>query len=299
MASASVSDSVFAPGRVAVITGAASGIGKAMAARLASIGMQVVLVDRDETSLVSAVSNIKATHPTAHLHHHAMDVTDAAAFQALARSHPNVHFLMNNAGTGVGGPIYTTPLETWKRCIDVNFYGVLNGVQAFLPSIAASSDPCIIVNVGSKQGITCPPGNLPYNVSKAALKVFSEGLEHEVRNDERMKGRVSTHLLVPGWVNTGFFVNVKKETSGPDIDTSTIFSEENPAKGAWNPNHVVDYTFEGIQKNRFYIVCPDNEVDAAMDRKRILWAAGDIVNDRSPLSRWDAKYSDEFKAFEP
>ncbi|KAI8852726.1 hypothetical protein BC829DRAFT_384382 [Chytridium lagenaria] len=236
-----------------------------MAQHLASIGMQVILVDRDESTLVSTVTHIKSLHPQTKLSHHVLDVTSSAEFEALAKQYPTIHFLMNNAGTGVGGPISVTPLD------------------AFLPNIAASMDPAVIVTVGSKQGITCHQG--------IYLKVFSEGLQHEVRNDERMKGRVTTHLLVPGWTNTGFFVNLMKETK-PDADLASRHFRGKSSYRGLDAQTSCRFALAAIRENSFYIICPDNE-------KRIMWAAGDVVNNRSPLSRWDPQYAEEFKAFTP
>ncbi len=120
-----------------------------------------------------------------------------------------------------------------------------------------------IVNTGSKQGITNPPGNTIYNVSKSALKTYSEQLQHTLRNTEGCK--INAHLLVPGWTTTGN-------------------SQPNP--GAWMPAQVVEKLAAGIEAGDFYIICPDNEVTTEMDKQRILWAAADITENRPPLSRW-------------
>jgi short-subunit dehydrogenase len=132
--------------------------------------------------------------------------------------------------------------------------------------------PGLIVNTGSKQGITNPPGNLAYNMTKAAVKAFTEGLQHELRNTDGC--RVSAHLLVPGWTTTG-----KREHK----------------PGAWLPDQVVDMLIAGLDRGDFYIICPDDEVTPEMDRQRILWAAGDITENRPPLSRWHPDYADAFR----
>ena len=111
-----------------------------------------------------------------------------------------VALLMNNAGRGGKGGLFE-PVETWEELIGVNLWGVIHGVQIFAPAMIAQRSTGAIVNTGSKQGITCPPGNTAYNVTKAGVKVVTEALAHELRN---IKGcRISAHLLIPGFTFTG------------------------------------------------------------------------------------------------
>jgi NAD(P)-dependent dehydrogenase (short-subunit alcohol dehydrogenase family) len=184
-----------------------------------------------------------------------------------------VGLLMNNAATRVGGGAFGR-LEDWQAALDVNFWGVVHGVRAFVPRMIEQGAPGLVINSGSKQGITNPPGNLAYNVTKAALKTYTEGLQHELRNTEGC--RVTAHLLVPGWTTTG-----KKEHK----------------PGAWLPEQVIDLMLAALERGDFYIVCPDDEVTLEMDKKRILWSAGDITENRPPLSRWHPDYAGEFMAF--
>ena len=113
----------------------------------------------------------------------ALDVSDLSAVLAFKKAvyaaFGEVALLMNNAGVGDGGGVFGDP-ERWRRLIDVNLFGVLNGVQAFGPAMIAQKTPAAIVNTGSKQGITCPPGDTAYNVSKAGVKVVTEALAHEL-----------------------------------------------------------------------------------------------------------------------
>jgi hypothetical protein len=131
-----------------------------------------------------------------------------------------------------------------------------------------------VVNTGSKQGITNPPGNSAYNVTKAAVKAYTEALQHELRN--HAGAQVSAHLLIPGWTTTGG-------------------REHKP--GAWLPDQVIDVLVDALNRGDFYILCPDDEVTPAMDRDRILWAAGDVTENRPPLSRWHGDYDDAFTHF--
>jgi short-subunit dehydrogenase len=143
--------------------------------------------------------------------------------------------------------------------------------------MAAAGAPGLIINTGSKQGITTPPGDTAYNVSKAGVKVATEGLQHELRN---LPGcRITAHLLVPGFTFTGL-----------------TGRSEKPA-GAWTADQVIDEMLAGISAGRFYIICPDNEVTSAMDRKRIRWAAEDVIENRPPLSRWDPNHAAAFAEF--
>ena len=143
----------------------------------------------------------------------------------------------------------------------------------------ARGRPGVIVNTGSKQGITTPPGDPAYNVAKAGVKAFTEALEHELRNVEG--GRVSAHLLIPGFVFT---------------DLTRGDRTEKPA-GAWTPEQLADFFIDSLNNGDFYILCPDNDVPRALDEKRMAWAIGDIIENRPPLSRWHPEYGDAFKAF--
>merc|ERR1719410_563126 len=133
----------------------------------------------------------------------------------------------------------STDIETFQSVINVNTYGPIYGCLAFVPKMMASKEMGIIVNTGSKQGITKPPGTpLCYNVSKAALNAYTEGLEHELMKDRRENGgKLRAALLVPGWVNTSIALKRMRrdaEAEEKEFDVSKVyFSEDKPAKGAW------------------------------------------------------------------
>ncbi len=269
---------VFSEGNVAVVTGAALGIGLATCKALASRGMTVVMVDLASEDFDAAVTAVSEVSGPGKVLQSATSVADSNAMTALGadvcEQHGTPSFLMNNAVTRTGGGVFADAAD-WRTAIEVNFWGVLNGVNAFAPAMLDAGEPAYIVNVGSKQGITNPPGNAAYNVTKSALKTYTEALQHELRGRDGC--RVSAHLLVPGWTTTG-----KREHK----------------PGAWHPEQVVDRMLEGVERGSFYIVCPDNEVSEDMDRKRIVWSAMDITEDRPPLSRWHGGFDDEFEAFE-
>lgn len=293
----------MAPGRTAVITGAASGLGKAAAVKFAGMGMRVCLADCDVADLAKAADEARAVASS-----HDMvlsvvtDVSDLEAVGALCISvydtFGEVGVLMNNAGTGIGSASAFQDLDGWKKNLDTNLFGALHVIHTFVPRMLEQGTRCTIINTGSKQGITCPPGNLAYNVGKAGIKVMTEGLQHELRSGEHA-GRVSAHLFVPGWVNTMLARNYFRELKGEAFDEQkdTPWSTDKPASGAWMPDETIDYLLEAIAENRFYIICPDNDVTREMDHKRISWAAGDITERDTPLSRWHPDYKDEFAEY--
>jgi NAD(P)-dependent dehydrogenase (short-subunit alcohol dehydrogenase family) len=273
---------VFSPGRAAVITGAASGIGLAAAQRCGAFGMKVCLADANEASLSAASETVRAAG-AADVLSMRVDVAKRDEVQALKEAayhrFGEVALLMNNAGMEGGGQLFGDPAR-FSSIIDVNLMGVVHGVQAFAPAmLAQGGQPAAIVNTGSKQGITCPPGDTAYNVSKAGVKAVTEALEHELRG--RPEARVSAHLLIPGFTFTGF--------------TRVRTSEKPP--GAWLPEQVIDFMIERMTAGDFYILCPDNEVGRDLDALRIAWAAGDIIENRPPLSRWHKDYKEAFAAF--
>ncbi len=270
-------------GGVAVITGAASGIGRAAAERLNELGLRLVLADQDATALEALAAGLGGDAlavPT--------DVSDPGQCARLReRAYErfgDVSLLMNNAGRSGDGRLLGG--ADWRSILDVNLGGVLAGVQAFAPAMMAHSAKDgaarAIVNTGSKQGITCPPGNTAYNVSKAGIKVLTEALAHDLREAD---SRVTAHLLIPGFTFTGM-------TSADSEQPVTSKPE-----AAWSATQVVDFMLDAMTRGDFYILCPDNAVTRQMDNRRILWAAGDIVENRPALSRWHPDFRQAFASF--
>lgn len=275
-------EEAIAAGGIAVVTGAASGVGRVAALRFAEAGLGVILADLPGAQLDEAVGEVRAVSaPGAEVIGVPTDVSSDAEVNALADrvfSVGPVAVLMNNAGIGLPTTVWSN-MDNWQKLLDVNFGGILRGIHAFVPRMIAANRPAVIINTGSKQGITTPPGNPGYNVSKAAIKVMTEQLAHELRE---AGAPISAHLFVPGFTYTGMIAS---------------FMPEKPA-AAWTSEQTVDYFISRMANGDFYILCPDNDVDETRDRKRSEWAARDVAENRPALSRWHPDHADAFAAFE-
>ena len=268
------------PGKTAVITGGAAGIGLAAAHRFAKEGVNVVLLDvRDELFEDAAKSLRDLGAPEVMTRK--VDVADKAEIARLAAEieerFGGVDVLMCNAGIQPGSDIFDEA-QTWDRVMSVNLGGVVNCCQAFVPNMMARNQPGLVINTGSKQGITAPPGDPAYNTAKAGVKTFTEALEHHLRETG---ATVSAHLLIPGFVFT---------------DLTRRDRTEKPA-GAWTPGQTADFMMERLAEGDFYILCPDNDVPRVLDEKRMAWAMGDIIENRPPLSRWHKDWGAAFEEF--
>ena len=277
------------PGKVAVITGGASGIGLAAAKQFAILGMHVVIADLSTAALAEAKQQIDATIAAAHTSHDTApivrtivtDVSQFASVQSLAEQAADigpVAVLMNNAGIGPSVPSSWQGLAQWQTLLQTNLWGAIHGVHAFAPGMIARGERALIVNTGSKQGITLPPGNAAYNLSKAGVRAYTESLAHDLRGVAA--GAVTAHLLIPGFTHTGM---------------TARGADKPPA--AWTPEQVITFMLESLARNDFYILCPDNDVTRAIDEKRIQWMAEDLIRNRPALSRWHPDHAAAFAAF--
>ncbi|KAM0543431.1 hypothetical protein ACHAPJ_012294 [Fusarium lateritium] len=245
---------VFSAGSTALITGAGSGIGLAIAKTCRSKGMRTLLVDNND----EALGALKKEHfpDDSDVVTSKVDVSVTSDWQALKElalsKFGSIELLVLNAGRGLKG--------TW-------------GDNDYFRDDAAKSKHTSIVITGSKQGITNPPGNAAYNASKAAVKTLAEHLSWDLKDTN-----TSVHLLVPGWTWT------KLAGAG---------SSNEKAAGAWTPEQVAEYLYEKMGKNEFYIICPDNDVSEETDKKRMTWTMGDVVQRRPPLTRWREEWKQE------
>lgn len=273
----------LAAGATATITGGASGIGLAAARRFAAMGLNVCIADLGAERLAAASSEVAGAAPRGAGAVLALE-TDVARAADLARLETAVaerfggtDVLMLNAGIQPGSAMFG-PAEAWERVIEVNLWGVIRGARALVPGMIERGRPGLVIATGSKQGITTPPGDPAYNVAKAGVKAFAEALAHELRS---AAPQITAHLLIPGFVFTALTARGRTEK---------------PA-GAWTPEETVEFMLKSLARGDFYILCPDNEVPRALDEKRILWAAQDIIENRPALSRWHPDWAEKFADF--
>ncbi len=263
-------------GNVAVITGGADGIGLAAAHFYKSIGMEVCIADVHPGKLEAARSELEdiLTVVTDVSHMPSVEKLREKAYGRYGR----VDVLMNNAGVARQSGSWSE-YQAWRTVIETNLWGVINGIHSFVPPMIKQNSPGLIINTGSKQGITTPPGNPAYNVSKAGVKAATEALQHDLRSTEGCQ--LSAHLLVPGFTYTGMI---------------QAFIPEKP-DGAWTAAQVIAFMAESLANGDFYILCPDNDTTREIDNKRMNWAMGDLIENRPPLSRWHPDYQGRFAKF--
>lgn len=273
----------LASGATATITGGASGIGLAAARRFAAMGLSVCIADLGAERLAAAAAETERAAPkgAGAVLTVETDVSREADLARLGRAVTDrfggTDVLMLNAGIQTGSAMFG-PAVAWERVIEVNLWGVIRGARALVPAMIERGRPGLVIATGSKQGITTPPGDPAYNVSKAGVKAFTEALAHELRDTAP---QLTTHLLVPGFVFTPLTARGRTEKPG----------------GAWTPEETVDFMLDSLARGDFYILCPDNDVPRALDEKRILWAAQDIIENRPALSRWHPDWAEKFADF--
>jgi NAD(P)-dependent dehydrogenase (short-subunit alcohol dehydrogenase family) len=268
-------------GNTAVITGGANGIGFAAAGRMLSLGMNVLIADNNEDALGEALDKLPADGGDL-----VGAICDVADFEQVERLRDTayetfgaVHCVMNNAGAGIGRPKPWEELETWKKQIDINLWGIIHGCHAFVPKMLEEGLSGVVINTGSKQGLTNPPGGYAYNLSKAGVINYTQSLAYELRQIEDCG--ISAHLLVPGFTYSNMIAK---------------FIPEKP-DGAWTTDQVVDFMLESLSQGDFYIICPDNDTPRELDEKRIQWHTDDLIHNRPALSRWHPDYEADFEAF--
>jgi NAD(P)-dependent dehydrogenase (short-subunit alcohol dehydrogenase family) len=258
-------------GKVAVITGAASGFGRAFAEKGASLGMKLVLADVNPEALLQTVDALRAGGaeaigvPT--------DVSDAAQVEALAQAaldaFGKVHLLFNNAGVGSGGFLWESSANDWAWVFNVNVMGVAHGVRAFTPIMLRQNEPAHIVNTASVAGLLSPPAMGIYNASKHAVVSLTETLYHDLQLAQAAKpaqaaagGEVGCSLLCPAFVPTGIADAERarpaelRNDSGPTRSQIAAGKQLQRAvqSGKLTAADVADITFEAIAARRFYIV---------------------------------------------
>ncbi|HKA03391.1 MAG TPA: SDR family NAD(P)-dependent oxidoreductase [Acidimicrobiales bacterium] len=273
-------------GKVAVVTGAASGIGRAMADCFAAEGMRVVLADIERPALERTVGEMTAggfdvlAVPT--------DVSVAAEVHALAATtlehHGDVHLVCNNAGVGSRGlPIAELPAADFEWVIAVNLFGVIHGLQAFLPRLRAN-DEGHLVNTASASGLVHLPRMGPYNASKAAVVALSETLRFEL---EAEGSHVGVSVLCPSWTRTNISTS---DRNRPERFASTIETDKlaeiaeykarrrtQLATLALDPADVAAEVLDAVKANRFYVLTHPESRDLFAERARRIVAGENPV----------------------
>lgn len=271
-------------GKVAVVTGSASGMGRAVAERAAREGMKVVLADVEQKALDKAESELRATG--AEVLAVRTDVSKPEALQELAQktldAFGGVHLLHNNAGVGGGAAFWETSLADWKWIMGVNFWGPIYGIWAFLPTMLKQDTECHIVNTSSTGGLmSVPYVGTPYCVSKFSVIALSETLLHELT---LMGTKIGVSVLCPGQINTNIWKperNRPAETQNDPEWEKKIGALSHVqgmrkmafegAKDGMDPNEVADLVFDAIQENQFYIYThPEYTMAATMREDEIL-----------------------------
>lgn len=248
-------------GKTAVITGAAEGIGQAIASRAAAEGMNLVLADINADKLQATVAEFEARGVP--VIGHRLDVSDAAQVDALADAafarFGNVHLLVNNAGVAISRPVWETTPEDWQWVMGVNLYGVTNGLRSFIPRMLAKDEEGFIINTASVAGLFSQPGSAAYNASKHAVVAISEGLHFDL---QLRQSKLHAAVLCPAWVKTGIANAERNRTVGEAIDWSKAdrvnqytakFMQQSVENGI-PVEKVADDVFKAIAADRFYIL---------------------------------------------
>jgi NAD(P)-dependent dehydrogenase (short-subunit alcohol dehydrogenase family) len=277
-------------GKVAVVTGGASGIGRAVATRFAEAGMRVVLADIQEDALDRTASELAAAgHQVIGVR---TDVSVGESVEALAATvmaeFGAVHVLHNNAGVGVGGYLWTHTQRDWEWVLGVNLWGVIHGVRVFVPLMISQGEPAHIVNTASMAGLISVPGLGAYNVSKHGVVTLSETLERDLR----IAGApIGVSVLCPGLVMTNIFEShrnrpgdISDEGQDPGLLGLTA-AADGPARAdalesfgtMLTPEQVATAVLEGVVDDHFYIL-PHPEPARSLVRSR----ADDIIEARHP-----------------
>lgn len=241
-------------GKVAFVTGAASGIGLGIARAFASSGMKVMMADIEEEPLQRAVASIRESNGAAE--GVICDVSDVEAVRAAAaktiETFGKVHVLVNNAGVGGGGETGSIPLEDWKWVVDVNLMGVVYGCETFVPLIKEHGEGGFIVNTASVAGQMGMAGMGPYNATKFAVVGYTESM-----NAELAPQGIGVAALCPGWVNTQIMDSRRNHPGGGSGDGAFAQEAETTmgdnVKNGMSPETVGKWVLESMEKDALYI----------------------------------------------
>jgi NAD(P)-dependent dehydrogenase (short-subunit alcohol dehydrogenase family) len=266
-------------GKVAVVTGGASGIGKGLAARFAAEGMHVVIADVEEPALAATAEELGVIGVRT-------DVTDPASVQALADAaverFGTVQVICNNAGVGGGGRIRDLSLDDWRWVLDVNLWGVIHGLHSFLPLLLANEDGGHVVNTASLAGVAVAPGLGPYCATKFAVVGISETLAAELAGED---AKVHVSVLCPGFVRTNIFTSGRnrpahlgQQAPAPVIPDDIRLQIE---ARSIEPAQVADDVVDAITHDTFWIFTHPEMLDNVATRHDGIMAAAAEARQRA------------------
>jgi NAD(P)-dependent dehydrogenase (short-subunit alcohol dehydrogenase family) len=270
-------------GRVAVITGAAEGIGKAMAAEAAARGMKLLLADIDAAKLDAATAELRAQGADADGLR--TDVAKADQVDDLAqlafRRFGNVHLLVANAGVACAKPVWDTTPGDWEWVMGVNLYGVTNALRAFLPRMLANGEEGHVVATASMAGLVSLPGMAAYNASKHAVVTVMEGLHHDLT---LRAAKIGASVLCPSWVKTRISLSERNRTAGEvtrregldPVTAKLVEAVQRAVAEGLDPAEVARAAFAAVAAGRFYILTHGNS------RAGVKARLEDILQDRVP-----------------
>jgi NAD(P)-dependent dehydrogenase (short-subunit alcohol dehydrogenase family) len=272
--------------RVAVVTGAASGIGLALAERFAAEGMKLVMADIETEALERAAAALRTTAravlPVR------VDVARADDVERLARetyaAFGAAHVVCNNAGVAVIGAVHEHSLADWQWVIGVNLWGVIHGVRAFVPRMLAGGDEGHIVNTASMAGLTTAPFMSVYDVTKHGVVALSESMYKEF---EATGAPIGVSVVCPGLINTSIMRSSRNRPpeladEGKAGPAAQAFGQSlgDRLAGGYPPSEVAEQVLGGIREKRFYVVPAQPEV-----RQGATLRAQDIIELRNPTPR--------------
>ena len=271
--------------KVAVITGAASGIGSAIAERCAYEGMKVVLADIDEESLASTERVLKSTG--VNTLSVICDVSKESDICSLAEktleAFGEVHLLFNNAGVATGTVLWENTAADWRWVLGVNLWGLINSTKTFVPIMLKQNNECHIINTASIAGLTAGPGNGIYSVTKHAIVNFSETLYYELK---LANSQIDVSVICPGFVRTRLIdsernrpMELRNSPESINCSPQKQMIEQMLRDGVSNgipPEQVAEDVFDAIQKKKFYILTHKDAKGLIKQRME------DILNENNP-----------------
>lgn len=254
-------------GRVAVITGAGSGFGRAFAQQARGLGMRLVLADIEAAALATTAQELAG----ADLITERVDVSIGSEVDQLAararEAYGRVDLLFNNAGVAVGGRIWEASAQDWAWLLGVNLWGVIHGIRAFVPEMLAQGAPGHVVNTASVAGLLAPPLMGAYNVSKHGVVAASETLYHDLRE---VGAQIGCSVLCPAFVPTGIDASERNRPAslvaqGPETASQRQAREalrRAVKSGRLEAAEVAAMTFDAIRDNRFYVLTHPRILDS-------------------------------------